>query len=117
MTTEDAIRKIQYGLEMETSEMTKFGQLTLVNTSALKTVLAALHAQQEAEKNEPLTNADRIRAMSDEELARALTCASAVLFDCFNCEEGIEKCCSLKCDEQCLKWLQQPVKEDDHGQA
>lgn len=33
---------------------------------------AALRAQKEAEKNEPQTNADAIRAMSDEELAEHL---------------------------------------------
>lgn len=58
------------------------------------------------------TNADRIRAMSDEELSRMLTCGP-IVFDCTKCEEFFG--CSMKCDEQCLKWLQQPVEETDHG--
>ncbi len=49
----------------------------------------------------PMTNADRIRAMSDEELADVVKCPHADNWDlcirnCFNCR---------------IKWLQQPVKE------
>ena len=54
MTTDEAIKKIQYGLELETTEMTPFGQLTAVDTEALKMTLDILRAQQ-AEKNDPLT--------------------------------------------------------------
>ena len=66
-----------------------------------------------------MTNADRIRAMSDEELAEVLSLltkndvcvnTSAVFctgcpFDafCSDCKEGNE-----------LEWLQQPAEEDDH---
>ena len=42
MTRELAIRHIEYGLEMETSEPTPFGQLTVVRTDALKMALSAL---------------------------------------------------------------------------
>ena len=47
----------------------------------------------------PMTNADRIRAMSDEELA-------AFLF-----QVGYNHRCGLK--EYALEWLQQPAEEDD----
>lgn len=57
----------------------------------------------------PATNADRIRAMSDEELSKMLT-GVPIVFDCTKCEE-----CTMKCDEQCLKWLQQPVEEGGHA--
>ena len=63
------------------------------------------------------TNADRIRAMSDEELAK---CIFEIGFDCHLCSEHErlsdnpllrhEKC-DEKCTEHCLKWLQQPAKD------
>ena len=62
------------------------------------------------------TNADRIRAMSDEELAEWL----ANMFDCHHCSEheriggnpllSAEQC-DQKCEKHCLEWLKQPVKE------
>ena len=61
------------------------------------------------------TNADRIRAMSDEELA---TFISEIADECERNTECNQHC--YGCDieycvrESCLKWLQQPVEEDDH---
>ncbi len=55
------------------------------------------------------TNADRIRAMSDEELAKMLT-VGKVAFACFECREIGDGECSMKCDERCLEWLQQPPR-------
>ena len=62
------------------------------------------------------TNADRIRAMNDEELAEHLV---DIGWDCNFCEEHLrldnepllrgEKC-DEKCAEHCLEWLQQPAK-------
>ena len=49
-------------------------------------------------KNEPLTNAQKIRAMSDEELAKLLCCTGWRM---------IER-------KECLEWLQQTAEEDDH---
>ena len=46
----------------------------------------------------PMTNADRIRAMTDEELAKLLCC---------NGWRMIEQ-------KECLEWLQQPAEDDDH---
>ena len=43
-----------------------------------------------------MTNADRIRAMSDEELAKLLCCTGERMFE----------------HKECLEWLQQPVEED-----
>ena len=64
------------------------------------------------------TNADRIRAMSDEELAKVIT---GVAFDIYNCNEGQSdlmttlKCCDM-CDNRCkncvLKWLKQPAEDN-----
>lgn len=67
----------------------------------------------------PQTNADRIRAMSDEELAEWLADDS---WDCHNCSEHErlsdnpllrDERCDEKCAEHCLDWLQQPVKDGE----
>ena len=62
----------------------------------------------------PFTNADRIRSMSDEELAKHLV---DIGWDCHLCAEHIrleneallrgEKC-DEKCANHCLEWLQHP---------
>ena len=67
------------------------------------------------------SNADRIRAMSDEELAKHLV---DIGWDCHFCAEHLrldnepllrgEKC-DEKCAEHCLEWLKQP-SEVDHAQ-
>lgn len=60
----------------------------------------------------PVTNADRIRAMSDEELAQMLTIGQGG-FDCSTCVETTDyRDCEQNCEERCLKWLQQPPKEE-----
>ena len=58
---------------------------------------------------EPMTNADRIRAMSDEELAVFLADADAEYCHVGLCKDG------ETCRICCLKWLQQPAEEDDHA--
>ena len=52
----------------------------------------------------PLTNADRVRAMSDEKLAAwAINEAPKIGFRYTSSETGL------------LKWLKQPAEEDDNG--
>lgn len=51
----------------------------------------------------PMTNADRIRAMTDEELAALVPCPG---------DGGCDNKDKWDCKECCLSWLQQPVKED-----
>ena len=61
-----------------------------------------------------MTNADRIRAMTDEELATMLKDYK----DCSkNCIISNGKHCYQICEEESvlLKWLQQPAEEDDHA--
>ena len=67
----------------------------------------------------PKTNADRIRAMSDEELAK---CIYEIGFDCHLCSEHERLSdnpflCNEKCDEKCvqhcLEWLKQPPKDGE----
>ena len=45
-----------------------------------------------------MTNADRIRAMSDEELAKLLCCTGWRMFE----------------QKECLEWLQMPAEEGKH---
>ena len=55
------------------------------------------------------TNADRIRAMSDEELEKMLTTPGGG-FSCSKCWEIGDGECHLNCKERCLEWLKQPVE-------
>lgn len=59
-----------------------------------------------------MTNADRIRAMSDKELAELMRsmmdCDSCGKMFSFKCDGSYEHCSSV-----CLKWLQKPAEEDD----
>lgn len=63
-----------------------------------------------------MTNGDRIRAMSDEELAEIVVSSFGSPFNCRRCEEepnspfGVPSC-DAKCMEHCLNWLRQPAKE------
>lgn len=56
----------------------------------------------------PQTNADRIRAMSDEELATFIYTATRACneYDCESCPIGDENCPTLD------KWLKQPAEEE-----
>ena len=65
---------------------------------------------------DPKTNADRIRDMTDEELARHLHCIG---WDCHLCAEHRRldnepllrgERCDENCFEHCLEWLQQPAE-------
>ena len=59
------------------------------------------HYKGECGHKAPLTNADRIRAMTDEELAELLF------------QVGYDNGWGMK--EYALEWLQQPAEEDDHA--
>lgn len=54
------------------------------------------------------TNADRIRAMSDEELAKLITHPKRLLYCCF--EFGN---CGDDCSECALEWLKKEVDDDN----
>ena len=62
-----------------------------------------------SEQHKAMTNADRIRAMSDEELAKMLTVLVGG-FSCLECRKIGDEECSMQCEEQCLKWIQQPAE-------
>ena len=56
--------------------------------------------------NDPeiITNADHIRSMSDEELARQFGA---------QCPKKVKRVCDKRCHLCWLEWLQQPAEEDD----
>ena len=55
-------------------------------------------------RTEPITNADRIRAMSNEELAEVIACPKG-LFDRMDCFDD-----NRDCKYCALEWLQQPAE-------
>jgi hypothetical protein len=55
----------------------------------------------------PMTNADRIRAMSDEELCEMLTIGTGG-FDCGTCRDSNE--CDRECELHCAEWLKTTCK-------
>ena len=57
-----------------------------------------------------ITNADRIRAMSDEKLAKMMTFGAGE-FDCYECRRTEDEPCDMNCEERCLEWLRKPVEE------
>lgn len=52
------------------------------------------------------TNADRIRAMSDEELTDLLVNGRHT-FRCYNCSPFE---CDNNCEKHCMEWLKQPAE-------
>ena len=66
-------------------------------------------------KSEPKTNGDRIRAMTDEELAAWGKVQIGCGFDFFPCGVVCDGKCESYDNETCkakiLKWLQQPVED------
>ena len=60
--------------------------------------LAARYEKATGKKFCGKTNAQKIRAMSDEELAKLLCCTGWRMIE----------------QKECLEWLQQPAEENDH---
>lgn len=62
----------------------------------------------------PMTNADRIRNMTDEELAEFLSKTVDDIVSCDGCDEPINEygSCSGNCKNPYLKWLQAEAKGD-----
>lgn len=67
-----------------------------------------LFETKQPKKPKPLTNGDRIRQMTDEELADILE-----LSGCENCPYLNNNCGGRKCRKGFLKWLKQEVSEDE----
>ena len=71
----------------------------------------------EPEEEKPMTNADRIRSMDDEQLAAFLLFFIPTTFDkaMYTGVSGKYDNTSEEAYESNLKWLQQPAEEDDHA--
>lgn len=108
MTREDAARILDP--ETTRDELWKYEADTRIEAcnEACRMGTDALRAQQEREN--PMTNGDRIRAMSDEELAKMMTYGAGE-FDCYECRRTEDEPCDMNCEERCLEWLKKPVEE------
>ena len=109
MTIEEAIKRIKstknYLRECRDEDLKneKFPEIKPLikdtykeNAQSLDIAISALIAQQERENPQPSTNADRIREMDDNELAKFL--ATKLNDDFYGCPDLI------------LQWLQQPAE-------
>ena len=61
-------------------------------------------------RTEPVTNADKIRAMSDEELADALQKFCIAMVDCSDCPLCDFGCPKNSIFNYWIEWLQQPAE-------
>ena len=104
MTREEAIKVLR------TESIELGGSATSVCRfwEALDMAIAALREQEGKDTNAP-TNADRIRAMNDEELAEFIKHIKvrAALCKAVKNNDAFEELCSAE-------WLQMPVEEDDY---
>ena len=78
----------------------------------LKIVLEFIDEYFEIVESDKQTNADRIRNMSDEELAELIT--GSLNFDCVDYCDSFTQSCAFNCDKKyreiALKWLQSEVE-------
>ena len=76
--------------------------------------LAELQQRREADITAPpKTNADRIRKMTDEELAEFILNETNRVFQCNHCSYTGRICDKrMKCKKQIIEWLKQEVSED-----
>ena len=77
---------------------------------ALDMAISALRQQEAVTDRHQKNNADRIRAMSDEELAELIDRETDSCAPTGDCEKM-----SRDCKACWLEWLQQPAEEDDHA--
>lgn len=87
----------------ECKRMTECGEDAFINGAKFDPVASAQYCI----GFEPYTNADRIRAMSDEELAKFIPDWSYT--NACKCDEKPYVDCNNECDKCVLEWLQQPA--------
>ena len=116
MTREEAIEYWEGLRKTFSSQLEKeenhFGRMHLQTTiDAIDMAISALRHQDVTDKYVgKMTNAQKIRAMNDEELAEFLADADAEYCHVGLCEDG------ETCRICCLRWLQMPAEEDDHDE-
>ena len=123
MTKEEAIKILEYPVKKWSMEWDE-REDGLSYYEALDMAISALRQQDVADKdvgkNEPLTNAQKIRAMSDEEIAEYV-CRNSINTLCdiicggeCNAISTLKRSGDWACKEIVMKWLQQPAEEDKH---
>ena len=97
MTREEAIKV----LRTESIELCGSAPSVCRFWEALDTAVKALEdvPGKDVGKNEPMTNARKIRSMTDEELAKLLCCTGWRMIE----------------QKECLEWLKKPAEEADHA--
>ena len=123
MTREEAIEVLENGEWWE--ELTEWYMVAHPEHNklhdAVDMAISALRQQDVADKdvgkNEPLTNAQKIRSMTDEELVNLHYSGSAhcIASDPTVCDRHDFIGNLTPCEQCYLKWLQQPAEEDDHA--
>ena len=113
MTREEAIEYLGW---MLATSFCKYSSESY--SDALDMAIAALREQDATDTNVGCkTNADHIRSMTDEELAKWVTDA----WDCHECSEHERigdhpllksEPCDQECERHCLDWLKQPYGGD-----
>ena len=108
MTREEAIEclseRVSIGKMCEQSCMVGFGVNIDTLDEAFDMAISALRQQKTMTDSHQMTNADSIRAMNDEELAKLMRsmmdCVSCGKMFSFKCDGSYEHCLSV-----CLNWL------------
>ena len=100
MTREEAIKVLENQFDKPCGNYRYQNAEKLDFEDALWVAISALRQQETVTDSHQMTNADRIRAMTDEELAELLF------------QVGYDNGWGMK--EYALEWLQQPAEEDDH---
>ena len=120
MTREEAIEclseRVSIGKTCEQSCMVGFGVNFDTLDEALDMAISALRQQETVTDSHKMTNANRIRAMSDEELVNLHYSSSAhcIASDPTVCDRHDFVGNLTPCEQCYLKWLQQPAEEADH---
>ena len=121
MTIEEAIKILEYPVKKWSMEWDE-REDGLSYYEALDLAISALRQQETVTNrnglNEPLTNAQKIRAMSDEELMKLHYSGSAhcIADDPTVCDRHDFIGNLTPCEQCYLKWLQQPAEDDDHDE-
>ena len=120
MTRYEAIKILEYPVKKWSMEWDE-REDGLSYYEALDMAISALRQQDVADrdvgKSEPLTNAQKIRAMSDEELMKIHYSGSAhcIADDPTVCDRHDFIGNLTPCEQCYLKWLKQTAGEDDHA--
>ena len=85
---------------------------TIRKSNSLREAFLGVAKLPAAGEYHPCTNADRLRAMSDEELAKYLNRSITYSIWCDPPEDGCEE--RIDCEECILSWLKSPVEKEEN---